>query len=338
MQIINNKIMNTIIAMDKSKSYRLYLTDTTQMVNKAAQIHKTFPLASVALGRLLTGAGLMAHMQKDHTGKLTIQMKGDGQAGEILATATKHDASVHVKGYISNPQIDAPSVGDAVGIGTLTVIKHVKDGQPYVGKIDISTGEIADDLTAYFFISEQQNTSVALGVSVGFEHGTINVNRAKASENEEIENPQTHIDAAGGMIIQMMPGHDPDVVDYLEQVISSMPRISDVIKSIGTLNVRPSQKISATSQLNKHPLQDALNMIFESVPELYKPHILELRDIIWECDCSQKRLEQVLLTLGKKELEELATTSEPLEMVCQFCTKKYYFTKEMLERILCKIS
>jgi len=150
-----------LIGIDRSGSFRVYLAITTDMAEDARKIHNTSPTATSALGRVLTGAGLMGLMLKNDKDKLTVQFKGDGPAGEILATAS---GSGNVKGYISNPDVELPlladgrpDVGGAVGIGVVTVIKDQGLKEPYVGRIDLVSGEIAEDLTAYFFISEQQN-------------------------------------------------------------------------------------------------------------------------------------------------------------------------------------
>ena len=177
-----------IIAMDKSGSFRVYLAITTSMVEDARKIHDTTPLGTAAMGRVLTAAGIMGLMMKNQKDKLTVQFKGDGPAREILATANGFG---QVKGYISNPDVDLPlksngklDVGNALGIGHVTVIKDMGLKEPYVGRIELVNGEIAEDLTAYFFVSEQQSSSVALGVRV---------------------DTDLSVAAAGGMIIQMLP-------------------------------------------------------------------------------------------------------------------------------------
>ena len=156
--------MNKVLtAIDKSGSFRVYMTISTDMVQKAADIHNTTPLATAALGRVLTGAGLMGLMLKNPQDKLTVIFKGDGPAQQILATA---DGQGNVKGYIANPDVELPlkdngklDVGGSLGIGTLTVIKDLGLKEPYVGKIALVSGEIAEDLTAYYYISEQQNSA-----------------------------------------------------------------------------------------------------------------------------------------------------------------------------------
>ena len=159
-----------ITAMDKSGSFRVYLTISTDLVETARKIHETTPLASAGLGRVLTGAGLMGLLLKNEQDKLTVLFKGDGPAQQILATA---NGQGEVKGYIANPNVDLPlredgklDVGGSLGLGQLTVIKDLGMREPYVGKIDLVSGEIAEDLTAYYYISEQQNSAISLGVMV----------------------------------------------------------------------------------------------------------------------------------------------------------------------------
>ncbi|MBQ1907661.1 MAG: Hsp33 family molecular chaperone HslO, partial [Firmicutes bacterium] len=178
---------NTIIAVDNSGSYRVYLTLSTDMVQEAVDIHGCSHTAAAALGRTITAAGLMGLMLKGENDKLTVQIKGDGPAREILASANSRG---EVKGYISDPGVELPltesgklNVSGAIGNGTLTVIKDLGLKEPYVGRIDLVSGEIAEDFTQYFMASEQQPSSVALGVRM---------NSGK-------------VEGAAGMIIQVLP-------------------------------------------------------------------------------------------------------------------------------------
>lgn len=300
-----------IIAIDKSRSFRVYLTITTDMVQQAADIHDTTPLAAAGLGRVLTGAGLMGIMMKNPTDKLTVNFKGDGPARQILATAY---ASGKVKGYISNPYVDLPlteagklDVGGSLGIGELTVIRDIGLKEPYMGTIALVTGEIADDITAYFYISEQQNTSVALGVKV---------------------ETDLSIGAAGGMIIQMLPDAEEGAIDALEKLIADMEPLTTTIS-----RVQDSGKAKSETGL----LQDLLDEIFSGIGEDYKPEILDEREIKWECDCSRERIEQALMTIGYNDLKEIIEEDGQAELQCQFCLKKYNFNKEELEGIIAKI-
>ena len=338
-----------LIAIDRSKSFRVYLTISTDLVQEAAKIHDTTPLASAGLGRVLTAAGLMGIMLKDDDNKLTLHFKGDGPARQILATAY---GDGRVKGYISNPYVDLPlndqgklDVGGSLGVGDLTVIKDLGLKEPYTGTIALVDGEIADDLTAYFYISEQQNSSVALGVKV---------------------ERDLSIGAAGGMIIQMLPDAQEGAVDALEKMIGAMPPLTTLISGLSGSSDpeidRPAEAASAddseqpagetlqaddSGQLAGATLQaDAENQaaserlaallqeIFKDVPEEYQPEILAEREIRWECDCSRERIESALLTIGRRDLTEIIEEDGEAELQCQFCCKKYHFNKDELVAIL----
>ena len=297
-----------LIAIDKSGSYRVYITITTDMVQEAAKIHDTTPVASAGLGRVLTAAGLMGIMLKDPEDKLTVNFKGDGPAGQILATAY---GDGRVKGYIANPYADLPlrddgklDVGGSLGIGELTVIKDLGLKEPYVGTIALVSGEIADDLTAYFFISEQQNSSVALGVKV---------------------ERDLSVGAAGGMIIQMLPDAEEGSVYALESMIADMEPMTSIIS-------RVYEQSAGKSEAGM--VQALLDEIFRNMPDEYRPKPLEYRDIVWDCDCSRQRLEQVLMTIGKKELKQIIEEDGQAELQCHFCLKKYIFNRDELTAIL----
>lgn len=290
-----NKVMT---AMDKSGSFRVYLTDSTQLVRDAATIHKTTPLASAGLGRVLTGAGLMGLMLKGERDKLTLIFKGDGPARQILATA---DGSGNVKGFIANPDADLPlkangklDVGGSLGKGELTVIKDLGLKEPYTGTVNLVSGEIAEDLAAYYYISEQQNTAVALGVKIERDYS---------------------VGCAGGMIIQVLPGAEEGAVEELEKTVAAMEPITSVVEK--TDGVRGMAR-----------------EIFSGLPPEYALEELEIRNMDWKCDCSEERLEKVLMTIGKKDLKEIIEEDNEAELVCQFCLKKYKFDKAHLERIL----
>lgn len=303
---------NVITAIDKSKSFRVFLTITTELVEEARKIHDTTPLASAGLGRVLTGAGLMGLDLKNPGDKLTVLFKGDGPAEQILATATQDG---RVKGYIANPSCDLPlndlgklDVGGSLGIGDLTVIKDLGLKEPYVGTIALVDGEIADDLTAYYYISEQQNTAISLGVKVDRDWS---------------------IKAAGGMFIQMLPGGEEGAVDALEDMIKDLPPITTIIEE---------ETEKAAGKTTEGILNAMLERIFKDMPEEYSLEVLDQRDLIWQCDCSRDRLEKVLMTIGEKDLREIIEEDGKAELVCQFCLKKYNFTKEELESILEAIS
>ena len=325
-----------LIVIDRSKSFRVYLTISTDLVQEAAKIHDTTPLASAGLGRVLTAAGLMGIMLKDDDNKLTLHFKGDGPARQILATAY---GDGRVKGYISNPYVDLPlndqgklDVGGSLGVGDLTVIKDLGLKEPYTGTIALVDGEIADDLTAYFYISEQQNSSVALGVKV---------------------ERDLSIGAAGGMIIQMLPDAQEGAVDALEKMIGAMPPLTTLISGLSGSSDpeidRPAEAASADdsgqpagetlqadaeNQAASERLAALLQEIFKDVPEEYQPEILAEREIRWECDCSRERIESALLTIGRRDLTEIIEEDGEAELQCQFCCKKYHFNKDELVAIL----
>lgn len=299
---------NAIIAIDKSKSYRVYITITTDMVQHAAQIHDTTPLASAGLGRVLTAAGLMGVMLKNDGDKLTVNFKGDGPAKQILATAY---GDGRVKGYIANPYADLPlkaegklDVGASLGIGELAVIKDLGLKEPYVGTIALVSGEIAEDLTAYFFISEQQNSSVALGVKV---------------------ERDLSIGAASGMIIQMLPGAEEGAIDALEKMLAQIEPITTIISRVGE---------NAAGLTDTGMVQKLLDEIFCDMPDQYKPQVLETREIRWDCDCSHDRMRKALMTIGKKDMADIIEEDGKAELQCHFCLKKYNFDKAELTEML----
>lgn len=303
---------NVYTAMDKSGSYRVYLAITTELVEEARRIHDTTPVATAGLGRVLTGAGLMGMMLKNSSDKLTVLFKGDGPARQILATAT---AEGKVKGYIANPDVDLPlnsqgklDVGGSLGIGELTVIKDLGLRDPYVGTIALVDGEIADDLTAYYFISEQQNTAISLGVKI---------------------DTDCSVKAAGGMIIQMLPGAQEEAVDALEDMLKDLSPITSIVEEVTD---------NGAGMTEEGLLQAMADKIFGTMPEEYALEHLQNRSLVWECDCSEERLEKVLMTIGVKDLTDIIEEDGKAELVCQFCCKKYNFDKEHLERILASIS
>ena len=239
--------------------------------------------------------------------KVTLQFKGDGPAQQVLCTAGS-DGSV--KGFIANPLVDlparedgSPDVGGALGIGVLTCIRDAGMKEPYVGKIDFVTGEIADDMTAYFWISEQQQTSVSLGV--------------KLDENAEVK-------AAGGMIIQMLPDATEECISALEKWLPEMPKISELADKVSQ---------DADGRSMESIMEEYLRAAFLGMPEEFQIMPLDTLDIGWKCDCSEERLEQVVKSLGAKEISDMIEQDGQAELTCQFCGKSYHFDKEHLERL-----
>ena len=300
--------MNKVLtAIDKSGSFRVYLAISTKLVQEALNIHNTTPLATAALGRVLTGAGMMGLMLKNERDKLTLIFKGDGPARQILATA---DGKGNVKGYIADPGVDLPlkengklDVGGAIGRGELTVVKDLGLKEPYVGTVSLVSGEIAEDLTSYYYISEQQNTAISLGVKIERDYS---------------------VGCAGGMIVQLLPGASEDAVAALEKIIGDMEPITTLIERVKGGGADESLRL-----LSKE--------IFGRIPQEFAIEELEIKNMDWNCDCSFERLEKILVTIGERDLKEIIEEDGEAELVCQFCLKKYKFDKAHLEKILASI-
>lgn len=302
---------NVITAIDKSGSYRVYLAITTDMVKTAAEIHNTTPVCTAALGRVLTGAGLMGLMLKNEDDKLTVLFKGDGPAKQVLATANRRGT---VKGYVANPDVELPlnkfgklDVGGAIGVGELTVIKDLGLKDPYIGNIALVDGEVADDLTAYYYISEQQNTAISLGVKVDRDYS---------------------VKAAGGMFIQMLPSPVEESIDELEKMLADLPPITTLIEEV----VEKNPLLTEDALLEK-----LLYRIFGKMKEDYTVTVMGREELKWDCDCSKEKLERALITIGVKDLTEIYEEDRQAELTCQFCLKKYLFNEEELKSMLERI-
>lgn len=271
---------------------------TTEIVERARQIHKTFPTATAALGRLLTAASMMGNMQKVENGSITLQVKGGGPLGTVLAVA---DAAGNVRGYVQNPQISLLEkyrgkldVGAAVGTnGMLTVIRDLQMKEPYVGSVELVSGEIAEDITEYFVQSEQTPTACALGVLVDTDQS---------------------VRAAGGYLIQLLPGAPDAVID----------RIEAGIQRAGAVTALLDRGLSAQGLL-------------ETVLEGLNLEILETSQVAYRCYCSRDRVTATLISLGRKELEEIADEGETVHIECQFCDTVYAFRPDEIREILTRI-
>ena len=275
---------------------RAFAATTKELVEKARAAHDNSPVATAALGRLLTGGVMMGVMMKGEKDLLTLQVKGDGPIGGITVTA---DSQGHVKGYVENPDVLLPAnalgkldVGGAVGNGMLRVIKDMGLKEPYVGQVALETGELGDDLTYYFATSEQVPSSVGLGVLM--------------------EKDNT-VKQAGGFIIQLMPFTDEKVIEALEKKISEVQSVTSMLN----LGMTP---------------EDILNELLGE----FHPEISEKIPAEFHCDCSKKRVEKVLISLGKKELTSIINDGKPVELKCHFCNSGYTFTTEELKEILKK--
>lgn len=265
------------------------------IVERARNIHRLLPTATAALGRVLMGASLMGDMLKEERGALTLQIKGGGPLGTILAVS---DHEGNVRGYVQNPQVELMEqrpgkldVGRAVGTdGTLTVIKDIGLKEPYVGSIGLFSGEIADDLAMYFVESEQIPTACALGVLVGLDQS---------------------VTAAGGYIIQLLPGAGEDMIEKIEAGVHGMGPVSSAL----------------AGGLDGEGLLRAVLKDFDL-------EILEKHPVEYRCYCSRERVSRALISMGKKDLTELIAEQGKAELTCQFCDQVYHFSREELEKLL----
>ena len=268
--------------------------ETTDMVEKSQQIHKTSAVTSAALGRLLTASSLMGSMLKGDTESITLRINGGGPSGTVMAVS---DSFGNARGYVQNPVVEIPlnqkgklDVAGAVGTdGSLTVIKDLNLKEPYVGQIPLVSGEIAEDITSYYAISEQIPSVCALGVLV---------------------NPDLSIKAAGGFIIQLLPTALDDTIDAVERCISDIPSVTSMLCD----GLTPED-------------------ICKKVLREFDLDVLDTSNPKYKCNCSRERVEAALISTGVQSLEELSA-EENTEVCCQFCDKKYNFSGDEIKRLL----
>lgn len=288
---MNDYIIRATAANDQ---IRAFAAVTTEMVETAREHHNTSPVATAALGRLLTAGAMMGSMMKGEKDVLTLQIKAGGPLQGITVTA---DSQGNVKGYVGNPDVCIPAnskgkldVAGAVGPGFLTVIKDMGLKEPYSGQVMLQTCEIAEDLTYYFATSEQVPSAVGLGV---------------------LMNKNNTVRQAGGFIVQLMPFAEEEVISRLEQNV---------------------QKInSVTNLLEEGHTPESL---LEKVLEGFDMQINEKMDTRFHCNCSKERVAKALISIGRKELNEMIEEGKPIEMNCHFCNTNYNFTVEELKEIL----
>ena len=288
---MNDYIIRATAANDQ---IRAFAAVTTEMVETAREHHNTSPVATAALGRLLTAGAMMGSMMKGEKDVLTLQIKAGGPLQGITVTA---DSQGNVKGYVGNPDVCIPAnskgkldVAGAVGPGFLTVIKDMGLKEPYSGQVMLQTCEIAEDLTYYFATSEQVPSAVGLGV---------------------LMNKNNTVRQAGGFIVQLMPFAEEEVISRLEQNV---------------------QKInSVTNLLEEGHTPESL---LEKVLEGFDIQINEKMDTRFHCNCSKERVAKALIIIGRKELNEMIQEGKPIEMNCHFCNTNYNFTVEELKEIL----
>ncbi len=271
---------------------RAILIESTNLVQRAKDIHHLSRTATAALGRTLTMAAIMGSMLKNDTDSVTAQINGGGPIGTVLAVA---HGDCSVKGYVDNPDVDLPRVGKKLPVGPavgkdgkLTVIRDLHLKEPYVGQVNLVSGEIAEDFAMYFTASEQTPSLVSLGVLIS---------------DEKVE-------AAGGLLIQLMPG-------------ASEAAIASIENSAGMF-----MDISAT--MREYHLKDSVQQLLLHL----EPEVLKERTPVYRCDCSRERIERMLVTLGKDELTDMIDTQHGAKVDCHFCNRRYEFSEEDLKILL----
>jgi len=268
--------------------------DTRELVQKAFELHHTMPVATAALGRLLTAGAIMATQQKGENDLLTLKIEGDGPLKGIVVTA---NSKSQVRGFVYHPETNLAlkpngklDVSGAIGNGTLTVIKDMGLKEPYVGKTLLQTGEIAEDLTYYYMASEQIASSVGLGVLVDRDYS---------------------VRQAGGFLIQLMPFTTEEVILRLEENLKNISSVTALM-----------EEGKSTEEILALILDGLdLNISQEIVPE-------------YVCNCSKKRIEKALISLGREEITGMIEDGETIEIHCDFCNQYYYYTVEELKELL----
>ena len=275
---------------------RAFAATTKEMVETAKNAHNTSPIATAALGRLMTAAAMMGSDLKGEGELLTLRIEGDGPIGGLLVTA---DGKGDVKGYAFNPDVMLPpnaqgklDVGGSLGLGVLSVIKDIGLKEPYVGQTQLITGEIAEDLTYYFATSEQVPSSVALGV---------------------LMSKDNTVRQAGGFIIQLLPGASDEIIDRLEAKLSGISSITSLLDS------------------GKTPEEILTDILGE-----FGLEILKKMPVQFHCDCERSRVEKAIISIGRKEIQDMIDEGKEIEVNCQFCNKHYKFSVDELGEMLKK--
>ena len=273
---------------------KMAVVDARNTVQRAREIHNCSPTVSAALGRTLCAASLLGNAMKEEDATLTIRVSGDGPIAGIVAVS---DSSGYVRGYAGNPRIDLPlrsdgklNVGAAVGNnGTLTVSRDIGLKEPYIGSVALVSGEIAEDLTAYLTESEQIPSACALGVLV---------------------DTDTSIRAAGGFLVQLMPGAEETLIALLEENIFMMDQLTTILD------------------------EDGAEALFTQVLKGIDYHIVSREEIGYRCFCSRERALEAIGCIERSEIEEMIRAGEDIEVGCQFCDAKYVFTPQDLSQLL----
>ena len=284
-----------IRAISQDGLIKVSAVSTRDLTERARQIHKTLPVATAALGRLLAGASMMGNALKEEAASLTLQIKGGGPLGTLLAVS---DHEGNVRGTVENPAVDIPlredgklDVGEAVGNrGTLTVIRDLRMKEPYVGSVGLLWGEIAEDIALYFVESEQIPTACGLGVLVDRDQSVL---------------------SAGGYLVQLLPGAGEETAERLEASLRAAKPVTELLRA--------------------DPDPEAL--LRAALPGL-ELEILEKRPIEYRCECSRERMERALISLGREELRAMIDEQGSAELTCRFCDNVQRFSREELEALL----
>ena len=275
-------------------SVRAFAISSTHLVAEARERHKTLPVVTAALGRLLSAGAIMGSMMKGDKDIVTISLKGDGPAGYITVTADSHG---HVKGFPGNPNVDIPrkyagklDVGTAVGRGLLTVSYDLGLKEPYSGQVEIQTGEVAEDLAYYFTVSEQLPSAVGLGVMV---------------------DTDSSVKHAGGFIVQLLPDAPEDVIELMEKKLANLEPVTTMMEQ----GMTP---------------EEMLLHIFEGVDIEFT----ERHDVKFYCDCSKEKVKRALAAISDKDLQDIVNDDEDIEVKCFFCNTAYKFSIADIKDIL----
>lgn len=275
-------------------SVRAFAISSTHLVAEARERHRTLPVVTAALGRLLSAGAIMGSMMKGDKDIVTISLKGDGPAGYITVTADSHG---HVKGFPGNPNVDIPrkyagklDVGAAVGRGLLTVSYDLGLKEPYSGQVEIQTGEVAEDLAYYFTVSEQLPSAVGLGVMV---------------------DTDSSVKHAGGFIVQLLPDAPEDVIELLEKKLANLEPVTTMMEQ----GMTP---------------EEMLLHIFEGVDIEFT----ERHDVKFYCDCSKEKVKRALAAISDKDLQDIVNDDEDIEVKCYFCNTAYKFSIADIKDIL----
>lgn len=274
-------------------SIKMAVINARDIVQRAHEIHGSSPTASAALGRSLCAASLMGDMMKEEEASLTLRINGGGPLGSIVAVS---DSGGNVRGYVDNPTVELPlrsdgklDVGGAVGRdGMLTVSRDIGLKEPYISSTQLISGEIAEDITSYLLESEQVPSACALGVLV---------------------DTDLSIKAAGGFIVQLMPGADSALIDTLEENIFTMDQLTTILS------------------------EDGEEELFRQVLKGLEYHLVGQKSVEYRCYCSRERVEEALSCIEPEELEDMIAQGQDISVSCQFCDKVYSFSPGELRGI-----